>query len=338
MSGDASPPQGPDLAGGIPLAALEDGQPFLAASVKPRSCWYAVAPRSLPLVRHAATTAAPWPKDFSWGTPSLPLASRVLLAPERADPARPCPARRSGLEDHHPYGRVYLAERVVPPPVADPPTASPASIVVVGAGAAGSAAVEALRSGGYRGPLPWSIRIQRRRTTVPTSRRTSWQVQRRRNSSRFRRAPLFRSRRGSTGGARRSHPANGTFGTTRDGRSLSWEPCCWQPALPRCGPPCPGSAYLMYMSCVRSATAARSWRGPNPSHGWSSSVPDSSASRPPQPCEPCLAVSVIGRDAIPFARLLCPELSVSLLAQHRSHVVSFHLQRTVKRSHRPPSS
>src|SRR5581483_3060558 len=49
-------------------------------------------------------------------------------------------------------GRLYVAGRIseVPPPE---PSTSPASIVIVGAGAAGNAAAEMLRREGYRGPI-----------------------------------------------------------------------------------------------------------------------------------------------------------------------------------------
>ena len=333
MSGDASPPQGPDLAGGIPLAALEDGQPFLGR--------FGEAP--VMLVRRGAEIFAIGATCSHYGGP---LAEGLLVGDTvrcpwhhacfslrsgrtlRAPALRDVPAWKTTIR----YGRVYLAERVVPPPVADPPTASPASIVVVGAGAAGSAAVEALRSGGYQGPLalvdpdpeaPYD-RPNLSKDFLAGSAPAEW-------------LPLFDAHHYSDLGVDRLEARVEAIQPMErsvqldDGRSLSWEALLLatgatpvRPALPGVG--LPHVHVLRSLSDCRSIVARAESKPRVVIIGTGFIGLEAAAALRSRG----LAVSVIGRDAIPFARVLGPELGGALLAQHRSHGVAFHLQRTVK--------
>jgi apoptosis-inducing factor 3 len=145
---------GPDLAAGIELAKLEDGKPLLGhargeALVLVRSgddvfatgatCSHYSGPLAEGLVV-GRTLRCPWHHAcFSLETGEA--VGGPALSPV------PCYAvlREGGLVK-------IGAKREVPKRSLDEKTA-PASMVVVGAGAAGAAAVEALRREGYRGPL-----------------------------------------------------------------------------------------------------------------------------------------------------------------------------------------
>ena len=145
---------GPDFAEGIELSTLEEGKPLLGhasgeAVVLVRNgnevfatgatCTHYSGPLAEGLVV-GRTLRCPWHHAcFSLetgeaiGGPALsPIACYAVL--------------RDGT-------RVKVGEKREPPRRSLPVTNAPASIVVVGAGAAGAAAVEALRREGYCGPL-----------------------------------------------------------------------------------------------------------------------------------------------------------------------------------------
>lgn len=145
---------GPDLAEGIELSKLEEGKPLLGhargeALVLVRSgeqvfasgatCSHYGGPLAEGLVV-GHTLRCPWHHAcFSLET------GEAVGAPALS----PIPCYAIVREG----GRVKVGEKRDPPRRSLEAASVPASIVVVGAGAAGAAAVEALRREGYRGPL-----------------------------------------------------------------------------------------------------------------------------------------------------------------------------------------
>ena len=146
--------KGPDLADGIELSELSDGKPLLAHArgealvvvrrgddvfVTGATCTHYSGPLAEGLVV-GATIRCPWHHAcFSLET------GEAIGAPALSP--SPCYSIvRRGT-------KVSLGEKREPPHRSLDASSVPKSVVVLGAGAAGAAAVEALRREGYRGPL-----------------------------------------------------------------------------------------------------------------------------------------------------------------------------------------
>ncbi|MES1243687.1 MAG: FAD-dependent oxidoreductase [Acidobacteriota bacterium] len=154
MSGDTKP-SGPDLTQGIPLADLPDGgqvaghvggEPVLVVRrgeeifAVGASCTHYGGPLAEGIVVDD-TVRCPWHHAcFSLRT------GEAVRAPA-LNPVAVYKVEREG-------GRVVVREKVEPPsPVHTPRKEDPASVVIVGAGAAGNAVAETLRREGYSGRI-----------------------------------------------------------------------------------------------------------------------------------------------------------------------------------------
>jgi NADPH-dependent 2,4-dienoyl-CoA reductase/sulfur reductase-like enzyme/nitrite reductase/ring-hydroxylating ferredoxin subunit len=152
MSDDPKP-SGPDLEAGVALDDLEEGKPLLGhAGGEPvilvrrgagafalgAACTHYGGPLAEGLVV-GDTVRCPW-HHACFG-----LASGEALRAPALNPV-------ACYEVHHDGDRVRVGGKRPPPapPVLDE---QPEAVVIVGAGAAGNAAAEALRKGGYTGPL-----------------------------------------------------------------------------------------------------------------------------------------------------------------------------------------
>ena len=154
MSSDAPPPlTGPDFAAGVALADLPEGKPVLGHA----------GGKATILVRRGATVYAIGAKCTHYGGPladglvvgdtircpwhhaCFHLATGEAIGPPALDPV-------ASLEVIREDDRVRVGGRRTPPPPRHP-VSSPASILVLGSGAAGAAAVETLRHEGYSGPV-----------------------------------------------------------------------------------------------------------------------------------------------------------------------------------------
>lgn len=148
---------GPDLATGVTEAELVEGTPLLghahgeavmlvrtgdAVFAVGATCTHYGGPLSEGLVA-GETVTCPWHHacfnlrtgavDVARGAPALNAVTCFRV--ERAG------------------GQVQVREKHVPPPAAPSTSAGPASVVIVGAGAAGHRAAETLRDRGYAGPI-----------------------------------------------------------------------------------------------------------------------------------------------------------------------------------------
>lgn len=112
-------------------------------------------------------------------------------------------------------GRAFVTGRREPanPPPAPLPADVPNRVVIVGAGAAGSACAEMLRREGFAVPSRSSTPGRTDRWTGPTSPRTTW--------------PATRPRSGS--------PSSRPSGTPRTGSTSSWAPVWWGSTRPSGG-------------------------------------------------------------------------------------------------------
>ncbi|MDF1505328.1 FAD-dependent oxidoreductase [Roseisolibacter sp. H3M3-2] len=151
---DAPPPSGPDLAAGVPAADLAEGVPLagrvgddavLLTRIEGRchavgaTCTHYGAPLAEGMVV-GHTVRCPWHHaafDLRTGAVDRPPALSPL----------PC------WEVEEQGGTVRVAHRVEAPPPPARRARGPASVVIVGAGAAGVAAAETLRDAGYEGPV-----------------------------------------------------------------------------------------------------------------------------------------------------------------------------------------
>ena len=156
MGSEAEGPQGPDLAGGIPLDQLRDGEPLLghvdeeAVLLLRRgdeihaigaTCTHYGGPLAEGLVV-GETVRCPWHHAcFSLKT------GEALGAPALNPVAR----WKTEVRDGH----AFVLDKQEEPPLAARGRAvqGPESVVIVGAGAAGSAAAEMLRREGYSRPI-----------------------------------------------------------------------------------------------------------------------------------------------------------------------------------------
>jgi 3-phenylpropionate/trans-cinnamate dioxygenase ferredoxin reductase subunit len=144
---------GPDLSQGVALNALREGEPLLgqmegqaAMLVRRGDAVLAVAATcshySGPLAEGLVvgdTVRCPWHHAcFS-------LRTGAVLGPPGLSPLACWAVEVSG-------GKAYARNRLAPEPAAKPPR-SPASVFIVGAGAAGEAAASGLREFGYSGPI-----------------------------------------------------------------------------------------------------------------------------------------------------------------------------------------
>ncbi|HVR27895.1 MAG TPA: FAD-dependent oxidoreductase [Thermoanaerobaculia bacterium] len=154
MSSDAPPPlSGPDLAAGIPLADLPDGEPVLGHAHG----------QAVIVVRRGETVFATGAQCTHYGGP---LALGLVVGDTIRCPwHHACFSLRTGEAIGAPAlnpitsfqvlrdaGRVRVgSERTAPAPRR--PASPPGSIVILGSGAAGAAATETLRHEGYTGPI-----------------------------------------------------------------------------------------------------------------------------------------------------------------------------------------
>lgn len=153
MSKDAAAPVGPDLSEGISIAELSEGQPvfghvgdtpvFLIREEDRISAYNAVCTHyGAPLVdgiSHDGTLRCPWHHAcFS-------LDDGEVLGGPALDPL---PRRSVSVQDD----RVSVGDVLKEDPLqrVETPTREPDTVVIVGAGAAGSSAAETLRRGGYK--------------------------------------------------------------------------------------------------------------------------------------------------------------------------------------------
>ncbi|NNM63429.1 MAG: FAD-dependent oxidoreductase [Burkholderiales bacterium] len=151
--GDDHELTGPDFSQGVELAALRDGEPLLgqmdgqaAMLVRRGEALHAVAATcshySGPLAEGLVvgeTVRCPWHHAcFS-------LRTGAVLGPPGLSPLACWAVEVLG-------GKAYARDRRQPEPAAKPPR-SPASVAIVGAGAAGEAAASGLREFGYAGPV-----------------------------------------------------------------------------------------------------------------------------------------------------------------------------------------
>lgn len=153
MSEAPKPLSGPDFAAGVPLAELPEGEPVLGQA----------RGEAIILVRRGETVFATGAKCTHYGGPlarglvvgetvrcpwhhaCFDLCNGEAIGAPALDPIPSYEVVREG-------DRVRVGERRARPAPRQP-VSSPASIVVLGAGAAGAAATEALRREGYGGPL-----------------------------------------------------------------------------------------------------------------------------------------------------------------------------------------
>lgn len=153
MSEAPKPLSGPDFAAGVSLGELPEGEPVLGQA----------RGEAVMLVRRGETVFATSPKCTHYGGPlarglvvgetvrcpwhhaCFHLGTGEAIGAPALDPIPSYDVVREG-------DRVRVGERR-PRPAPRQPVSSPASIVVLGAGAAGAAAAEALRREGYNGPL-----------------------------------------------------------------------------------------------------------------------------------------------------------------------------------------
>ncbi len=155
MGGQQAKPEGPNLADGIPLADLQDGEPRVGhlgddavLLVRQGSDVFAIGARCT----HYG--GALWDGVVSGDTVRCPLhhACFSLRTGEPRGPAfNPLPRWDVEVRD----GVVHLGEKRTDPPLASRGrrAGGPESVVIVGAGAAGSAAAETLRREGYDGAV-----------------------------------------------------------------------------------------------------------------------------------------------------------------------------------------
>lgn len=147
-------PTGPDLAAGVPLEAVPEGDmlgghvgdenvlvtrsggKLCALSAK---CTHYGGPLDKGLVV-GGTVRCPWHHA------RFDLATGEAIG---APALNPVACWRVEVED----GKLYVRERAAPPAARPKPAHSPASVVIVGGGAAGEAAAEMLRNQGYDGPV-----------------------------------------------------------------------------------------------------------------------------------------------------------------------------------------
>jgi 3-phenylpropionate/trans-cinnamate dioxygenase ferredoxin reductase subunit len=156
MSEQGNGPAGPDLAEGVPLEALREGEPFAAR----------VGEEAVVLVRRGGEVMAIGGSCTHYGGP---LAEGLVVGETIRCPwHHACFSLRSGEAVGAPAlnpvdcwnvevreGTVYAAGKRSEEPLASRGrTASgPESVVIIGAGAAGSAAAEMIRQEGYEGPV-----------------------------------------------------------------------------------------------------------------------------------------------------------------------------------------
>jgi apoptosis-inducing factor 3 len=157
MSADAAPPIGPDLEQGIARSDLKEGEPFFghvddspvyvlldqAGEIRAYSavCTHYGGPLADGVLGEG-TLRCPWHHArFSMGDGTV----------DRGPAFNPLAQRSVSVED----GMVKVGDPVDRDPLAsrDRPPRSPESVVIVGAGAAGSSAAETLRREGYAGPI-----------------------------------------------------------------------------------------------------------------------------------------------------------------------------------------
>lgn len=323
-------PTGPDLTHGIPLSHLRDGHPLAArlgddpvlllrrgAEVLAigGACSHYGGPLSEGLIT-GDTVRCPWHHAcFSLRTGS------ALRAPALRD----VPAWTTRIRD----GRVFLDARVsVKAP--SPGGSFPASIVVVGAGAAGSAAVEALRRNGYAGPLalvdpdqdaPYD-RPNLSKDFLAGTAPAEW-------------IPLFEPGHYERLGVERLvtrvtaiHPAQRTV-SLEDGRTRTWDALLLATgAAPRRllanGTDLPVHVLRSLADCRAIINRARSARCVVVIGSGFLGLEAAAALR-----QRGLEVTVIGREPVPLARVLGQEIGRALLAAHERQGVAFQLGRTV---------
>ena len=153
MSDQATPLSGPDFGAGVPDDSIResptlghvDGEPVLVTRIEgvPFAVGAVCSHYGAPLVEGRAeggTVRCPWHHAcFSLRT-GAPLRPPALF-----DLPRYRVEERAGL--------IFVGERLEPVAPAHRPRVRPASVVIVGAGAAGNAAAETLRREGYDGPV-----------------------------------------------------------------------------------------------------------------------------------------------------------------------------------------
>ncbi|HEX6070805.1 MAG TPA: FAD-dependent oxidoreductase [Longimicrobiaceae bacterium] len=156
MSEQGTEPQGPDLSAGVPLAELREGEPFAAH----------VGDQAVVLVRRGDEVFAIGATCTHYGGP---LAEGLVVGETIRCPwHHACFSLRTGEAVGAPAlnpvdrwelevrdGRVYPGASRSGDPLSPRGrrAAGPASVIIVGAGAAGSAAAEMLRREGYEGPV-----------------------------------------------------------------------------------------------------------------------------------------------------------------------------------------
>jgi NADPH-dependent 2,4-dienoyl-CoA reductase/sulfur reductase-like enzyme/nitrite reductase/ring-hydroxylating ferredoxin subunit len=154
MSGDNEAASGPDLAAGVEESALADGA-MLAGQVEGEpvllardggqvyaigaTCTHYGGPLAEGLL-HEGKVHCPWHHAC------FDLATGAAVAAPALNPVSCWTVERKD-------GRIRVTGRAVPPSPPEAPAGAPASIVIVGAGAAGNAAAEELRKLGYQGAI-----------------------------------------------------------------------------------------------------------------------------------------------------------------------------------------
>jgi len=154
MGGEAGKPVGPDFQAGVPLESIPDGgtlpgrvgdEAVLLARRSDRvfavgaSCTHYGGPLAEGILA-GETVRCPWHHA------AFDLATGAAVRPPARDPIPCWNVERRGAA-------IFVTGRATPPPRPAAPLPHPARIVIVGGGAAGNAAVEALRLEGYSGSL-----------------------------------------------------------------------------------------------------------------------------------------------------------------------------------------
>jgi NADPH-dependent 2,4-dienoyl-CoA reductase/sulfur reductase-like enzyme/nitrite reductase/ring-hydroxylating ferredoxin subunit len=156
MSENAAPPIGPDLQAGVPVADIPEGEPFfghvddspvlvLRRGAEIRAFNAVCTHYGAPLadgITSRDTIRCPWHHaKFS-------LADGEVLSPPALDPL---PRRSVSIQDETVFVGEILKEDSLK--LQGRPREDPASVVIVGAGAAGLSAAETLRRQGYQRPV-----------------------------------------------------------------------------------------------------------------------------------------------------------------------------------------